>query len=179
MNMNHVAMLMIEMQNALVEKNPYNILTTLKHIKEVLEFVKEQGGHIIYIRQNDGPGKELQANTRSWNIHVSVEPRSNDMIIDKKYPSAFKETKLKEYLDQNNINTLILVGLKTDQAMDATIKVAYEYGYEIIIPKHTNTTFFNDYLSGEGVYNYFNYHLWDHHYVQVLDFKTLQDKFKN
>lgn len=79
-----------------------------------------------------------------------------------------KASELREYLENKKIDTIILVGLQTEYCMDATLKSAFDYEYKIIIPEETNSTFDNEYLSGEKLYKFYNYKIWDKRFADVL-----------
>ena len=55
----------------------------------------------------------------------------------------------------------ILIGLQTNYCIDATVKSAFERGYTVIIPEGTNTTFDNDYMTGETTVRYYNEDIWE------------------
>ena len=56
---------------------------------------------------------------------------------------------------------LMIVGLQTNYCIDCTIKSAFERGFEVIIPDGTNSTFDNDYMTGETTYRYYNEDVWE------------------
>ena len=43
----------------------------------------------------------------------------------------------------------------------ATAKSAFERGFTVIIPEGTNSTFDNDYMTGETTYRYYNEDVWE------------------
>ena len=53
--------------------------------------------------------------------------------------------------------TVMIVGLQTNFCIDATVKSAFERGYDVIVPEGAHSTFDNPYMTGEttGAY-YFN-----------------------
>ena len=55
----------------------------------------------------------------------------------------------------------MIIGLQTNYCIDATVKSAFERGYEVIIPEGTNSTFDNDYMTGETAVKYYNEDVWD------------------
>ena len=55
----------------------------------------------------------------------------------------------------------MIIGLQTNYCIDATIKSAFERGYKVIIPKGTNSTFDNKYMSGEVTFKYYNEEVWE------------------
>lgn len=48
-----------------------------------------------------------------------------------------------------------MCGMQTEYCFDVSCKVAFEYGYEVTIPKDTTTTFDNDFTSGEKLARYY------------------------
>lgn len=71
----------------------------------------------------------------------------------------------------------ILVGLQTEYCIDTTCKIAFEYGYNVIIPEETNTTFDNEYLPGNMLYELYNYKIWDKRFANVIPVKEVIEKF--
>jgi nicotinamidase-related amidase len=64
-------------------------------------------------------------------------------------------------LNTIGIDQLVITGMQTDYCIDTTCKVAFEYGFKLIIPEKTNTTFDNDYVSAEDLYNHYNFSIFD------------------
>ena len=62
----------------------------------------------------------------------------------------------------------------TDYCIDATCKAAFEHGFKVVIPKQTNTTFDNEYLTGEKLYEYYNYKIWDKRFARVIAVEELE-----
>ena len=73
-----------------------------------------------------------------------------------------------EYLEQSKEKDLMIVGLQTNFCIDATVKSAFERGYNVIIPQGTNSTFDNDYMDGETTYRYYNDMMWPKRFAQCL-----------
>ena len=100
-------------------------------------------------------------------IYGEITPNSNEEVISKKYNSAFKDTNLKKYLDNKGINQLIITGMQTEYCFDVTCKVAFEYGFKVIIPKKTNTTFDNGKILAKDLYEHYNYNIFNGRYGTV------------
>jgi nicotinamidase-related amidase len=174
--MNNVVLLVVDVQNALIKKHPYNEKKVIENIKKLILTARGTNREVIYVRHDDGMGTEFEKGTDGWQIYDDVEPNDNEYIVEKKYNSAFHKTGLREYLESNKIDTIILVGLQTEYCMDATIKSAFDYEYKIIVPEETNTTFDNEFLSGEKLYEFYNYKIWNKRFANVL---SLEDVVKN
>ena len=170
---NNIALLIVDVQNALIDLHPYNDQKVIQNIKKLILTARNNGIEIIYIRHNDGKGTELESGTKGWQIYEDIAPQSNEKVFNKQYNSAFFKTGLKKYLDNQEINTIILVGLQTEYCLDATCKSAFEHEYKIIIPEDTNTTFDNEYLAGEKIYEFYNKKIWNNRFANVISVKDV------
>ena len=146
--MNYDAMIIIDMQTALINEHPFNERKVISNIQELISLCRMQ------------------------NIHL---PSQEDCIIDKKYNSAFRQTVLREYLENLNAKKIIMCGMQTEYCFDVSCKVAFEYGYEVTIPKDTTTTFDNDFTSGEKLARYYEEKIWNHRYANVLSIDEIRD----
>lgn len=166
--MSNTVLLVVDVQTALIEGHPYNERNVVDNIKRLISAARDNGKEVIYVRHDDGKGEELEYGNAGWQIYYELTPYNNEKLFDKRYNSAFLKTGLKEYLDSRGIDTIILVGLQTEYCIDTTCKCAFEYGYKIIIPEETNTTFDNRYLSGKDLYEFYNYTIWNKRFASVL-----------
>lgn len=172
--MSNIALLVVDVQNALIKAHPYNEQKVIDNIKTLILAVRDHKKEVVYVRHDDGKGSELEQGTDGWQIYDDIAPNSNEVIFEKQYNSAFHKTKLRDYLESKEIDTIILVGMQTEYCMDATCKSAFDYGYQLIIPEETNTTFDNEYLSGEKLYEFYNYRIWNERFATVLSIDDVQ-----
>ena len=93
-------------------------------------------------------------------------------MFQKRYNSMFKETGLKEYLDQQGIEQLVLCGMQTEYCVDTSVKVGFEYGYKLVIPEGAVTTFDGEDIPAETL-NEFYENIWAERFADVLDYKTI------
>ena len=89
-------------------ENPYGILAA----------VKQAGG---FVRDSWGSA-----------IAEGINVNEGDMVIQKSTMCAFKQTNLKETLNEQGINRLVFGGLVTDLCLETSIRSAYDLGYEAI-----------------------------------------------
>jgi nicotinamidase-related amidase len=171
--MKDTVLLVVDVQTALIEEHPYNESKVIANIKRLITAARQSETEVVYVRHEDGVGEELEPNTRGWQIYHEIAPEQGERIFDKQYNSAFLKTGLKEYLDEKLIKNIILVGMQTEYCIDTTCKAAFEYGYKIIIPKDTNTTFDNKYLTGEKLYEFYNYTIWDKRFAHVTSIEDI------
>ncbi len=62
-----------------------------------------------------------------------LNPRDNELVISKQYPSAFFGTTLSSTLNASNIDTLIITGVTTSGCIRATCIDTVSYGFRPII----------------------------------------------
>lgn len=166
--MEKAVLLVVDVQNCIVDEQLYNEKRVISNIQSLLNAARGQDLEVIYVRHNDGEGSDLEYGSDGWQIYAEIAPTDGEKIFDKQYNSAFLKTGLKEYLREQKVETIILVGLQTEYCIDATCKAAFEHGYKLIIPEETNSTFDNEYLTGERLYHYYNYKIWNNRFAKVL-----------
>ncbi|MBS4214060.1 cysteine hydrolase family protein [Neobacillus rhizophilus] len=166
--MSSSVLLVVDVQTALIKEHPYNEKKVIGNIKKLISIARDSNKEVLYVRHDDGIGEELEYGTDGWQIYHEIAPNKDERVFEKKCNSAFFKTGLKEYLESKKIDTIILTGLQTEYCIDATLKSAFDNGYSVIIPEQTNTTFDNEYLSGEKLYEFYNYKIWNNRFAKVL-----------
>lgn len=71
--------------------------------------------------------------TKGAEIHSSLQPLKTETIIKKHYPNSFKDTVLLNHLVKNKISHLVICGMMTHLAIDATTRAAYDLGFSCTI----------------------------------------------
>lgn len=176
--MKKLALLVIDVQNVLVYGKPFAIDEIISNIKTLLNISRENNVEVIYVQHNGKVGSEIEPNSDGWQIYEKIKPNPNEKIFFKNYNSAFKETNLHEYLKSKDINELIITGMQTDYCIDTTVKVAFEHGFQIIIPEKTNTTFANGDISAENLYNHYNFNIFNNRFGTVTSIENTIKKIK-
>ncbi len=131
--------------------NPYKFTEVLSNIKTLLEKFRMLNQPLIFIQHDDGAGTELEVNTHGWEIVKEIAPLPGERVIPKHFNSAFRQTTLEKELKEMNITKLVIVGLQTEYCIDTTIRVAFEKGFDVIIPELTNTTIDGKFLSAKQI----------------------------
>jgi nicotinamidase-related amidase len=71
--------------------------------------------------------------TKGAEIHDNVKPLEQEKIIVKHYPNSFRETELLDYLKGKNITDLVICGMMTHMCVDATVRAAKDFGFNIVL----------------------------------------------
>ena len=67
-------------------------------------------------------------------IHSAVEPREEDVVIEKPRPSAFFDTHLSSMLRYFGIDTLVVAGMTTSGCIRATVVDSFSKNFRTIVP---------------------------------------------
>jgi len=62
-------------------------------------------------------------------IHDNVAPSPHETLIQKHFPNAFRDTALREHLQQTGIRELVIAGMMTHMCVDATTRAAADLGF--------------------------------------------------
>lgn len=157
------ALLVIDIQNLLVEEKPFAIEERLVLWQDSITKARQAGIEIIYVRHHD---QELVKGTADWEIHSIVAPLASEKIFDKTFNSAFKETGLHAYLQEKEIEQLIIMGMATNFCIDTTIKVAFELGYKVAVIQDGTTTGYSGKLDAKDLIDHYQ-NIWSWNFAQV------------
>ena len=73
--------------------------------------------------------------TWGYELVDMLKPLPNEVIIEKFRHNAFRGTNLDNLLRSNDIKTVIVSGVLTQQCVAATIRGAIEYDYYVVVPR--------------------------------------------
>ena len=137
------ALLIIDVQNFYFDEGPGRLHEPVKaaeQIAKVLTYCRETNQTVIHVQQL-GPEKiHCESLEPIDEIYSLVAPLPGETVVKKPYPSAFRDTGLKELLDQKEIEELVIVGMMSHMCVDTTVRAASAYGYPITVLHDCCTT---------------------------------------
>ena len=160
--------IVMDVQKGLVCDELYQVDRFIENTARVIAAARENRVEIIYVQHDNGPGSGFTAGDEAFEIAEQVKPREGEKVFTKKHGSCFGNPDFKSYLESDGEDTLIIMGLITDQCVDTTVKCAFEHGYRVIIPEGTNSTFDNKYMTAETAIGFFNDAVWRDWFATVL-----------
>lgn len=159
-------LLVIDIQKGITDNRLYNFKTFIDNTTSIIKAARENHVEIIYIQHDDGPGTGFSIGDDDFAIANQVAPMDGEKVFIKEINSCFGNKEFADYI--KNEDTLMIVGLQTNFCIDATVKSAFERGYKVIIPAGANSTFDNDYMTGEVTYKYYNDMMWPKRYATCI-----------
>ena len=162
-------LIVIDMQKALLDDELYNLNGLLDNVSKLIEAARANHVEVIYVQHDAGEGSGFSVGDEAFEIADEVAPQAGEKVFVKRASSSFTNREFAAYLEKEEGDTLLIVGLQTNFCIDATIKSAFERGYKVYVPEGANSTFDNDYMSGETTYRYYNEFIWPNRFVDSVD----------
>ena len=164
-------LLVIDMQKGIVDEELYAFDTFMDRTVRLIDAARKNKVEVIYVQHDAGPGSGLSVGDSAFEIVDRVRPEPGEKVFVKTINSCFGSKDFKEYMKRLEDKRLMIIGLQTNYCIDATVKSAFERGYEVIIPEGTNSTFDNDYMTGETTVRYYNEDVWE----ELVDAVTFEE----
>lgn len=156
-----MVLLVIDMQKGLVSEDLYAFDTFMDRTVRLIDTARKNKVEVIFVRHDAGPDSGMSAGDEDFEIIDEIKPREGEKVFSKTINSCFGSKAFKEYVEKLEDKRLMIIGLQTNYCIDCTVKSAFERGFEVIIPEGTNSTFDNDYMSGETTVRYYNEDVWE------------------
>lgn len=164
--------MIIDMQVGVCDPNAYHVNEVIENIQTLLTWCRKEEIEVMYVRHDDGYAPITKGDA-SWEIIEELSPHAKEMVFDKFYNSAFLKTEVQAYLQDKQIDTLLIVGMQSEYCMDATIKSAFEKGFQVIVPKDCTTTLDQENISAETLCKFYEQTIWKDRFAQVVTLSEL------
>jgi len=164
-------LLVIDMQNALIDDELYAFDTFMERTTRLIDAARKNNVEVIYVQHDAGEGSGFSVGDEAFEIADEVAPKEGEKVFVKTINSCFGNKDFKAYMEAQEDKRLMIIGLQTNYCIDATVKSAFERGFEVIIPEGTNSTFDNDYMTGETTVRYYNEDVWE----EIVESVTMEE----
>ena len=164
-------LLVIDMQKALIDDELYAFDTFMERTARLIDAARKNNVEVIYVQHDAGASSGFSVGDEAFEIAEEVAPREGEKVFIKTINSCFGNKDFKEYMEQLDDKRVMIIGLQTNYCIDATVKSAFERGFEVIIPEGTNSTFDNDYMTGETTVKYYNEDVWE----EIVESVTMEE----
>ena len=140
----NTALVIIDVQQGLDEPSlgPRCNLKAEQYMVRLLEVWRKQGHPVIHIQHlSTDPDSPLRPELPGCNFKAEVMPKEGERIFQKRVNSAFIGTGLEAYLNEQGLNTLVLIGLTTNQCVSTTARMAGNLGFETYVVSDATAAF--------------------------------------
>ena len=166
-----MTLLVIDMQKGLVDGDLYAYESFMDRTVRLVRAARKSGVEVVFVQHDAGPGSGLTVGEEDFEIVDEVRPEPGEKVFIKRINSCFGNPEFRQYMEQLEDKRVMIIGLQTNYCIDATVKSAFERGLDVIIPEGTNSTFDNNYMTGETTVRYYNEDVWE----ELVDAVTLEE----
>ncbi len=101
----------------------------------VLEKTRADGGLVVNVQHLSGdPSVPIfQPGSGGAEINAAVRPAEGEPLVQKYYPNAFRDTGLKQILDDKGVKNVVIVGAMSHMCIAATARAAADFGYGVTV----------------------------------------------
>ena len=129
-------LLVIDMQKGIVDEDLYAYDTFLDRTVRLVDAARKNNVEVIFVQHDAGKGSGLSVGDEAFEIIDRIRPEQGEKVFVKTINSCFGNKDFKAYMKSQKDKRLMIVGLQTNYCIDATVKSAFERGYDVIIPEH-------------------------------------------
>ena len=164
-------LLVVDMQKGLVDEDLYAFDTFTERTAQLVDAARKNNVEVIFVQHDAGPDSGMSVGDEAFDIIDRIAPTEGEKVFVKTINSCFGNIEFRDYMEKQSDKRLMIIGLQTNYCIDCTVKSAFERGFEVIIPEGTNSTFDNDYMTGETTVRYYNEDVW----VELVDSVTIEE----
>ena len=130
---------------------------------------REINEQIIHVRHSStNANSKLHKDSKGFQFHPSCLPIEGEIVLTKSVNSCFIGTPLKQLLDERNCSTVVIIGVTTDHCVSTTVRMAANYGYNLLLISDATATF-----DKVGVMD----SLYDSELIHQISLASLKDEF--
>lgn len=175
------ALLVIDAQQELIDGNEkekcvINKDKLLDTINSVIIKALESNASVVFIRDKDVSDGENDG----FQIHQEIKVPPTAKIFDKKATNSFYGTPLKSFLENKEIEHLVIMGCKTEHCIDTAVRMGTINGFDVTLVEDGHSTTDTSILSAEKIINHHNKILHGHDNVDHFSVvrNSSEDLFK-
>lgn len=132
------AVVVIDLQNEYLPtgKLPLNgIESAVANAAKVIADARSKNIPVIHVRHEfvHGEMPVFVPGSDGVQIQTAVAPEAGEPVVVKNYPNSFRDTNLKQLLDEQGVDELVVVGAMSHMCVDAGVRAAADMGYPVTV----------------------------------------------
>lgn len=127
--------------------------------QKLLSYFRENNLPIVFIQHlaTKPNASFFIPGTSGAEIHHSIQPLENEIVIIKNFPNSFRNTNLHQHLQAIGSNNLVICGAMSHMCIDTSVRAAFDLGYNCTVISDACAT--RDLVFNGYTVNAFNVHL--------------------
>ncbi len=136
--MSKKALILIDLQNDYFPGGRWTldgIAAAADNAARLLADARAKGDKVVHVRHefpsSDAPF--FAPGTEGAQINERVAPTGGETVVQKHQVNSFRDTNLKEILDADGIEDVVICGAMSHMCVDAAARAAADYGYNVTL----------------------------------------------
>ncbi|MGN7760553.1 cysteine hydrolase family protein [Paenibacillus sp. 22594] len=160
-------LLIIDAQQELMDGNQeesavFNKEQLIHTINKVIEKAKESGVEAVFVRDLD----VAQGKGAGFQVHSEIHMPADAKVFDKQATNAFHGTGLLQYLQDQQVEHVVIMGCKTQHCIDTAVRTATVSKLDVTLVGDGHSTTDSEVLSAEQIIRHHNRTLHGHYNVE-------------
>jgi nicotinamidase-related amidase len=147
----NAALLIIDMQQGMAQPTlgRRNNPNAEVQMRQLLEAWRQSARPIVHVRHiSRTPGSVFWPGQPGCEFQAALQPLPHEHVVEKNVPDAFTHTGLERWLHARAIRQVVIVGVITNNSVEATARSGGNLGFEVIVAADACYTFDQTDLSG-------------------------------
>jgi len=142
--MNYRALIIIDMQRGMSapaagERNNIGAEQTIASLLDAWRKAKAPIVHVRHISRT--PGSPFWPGQAGVEFQSALVPLDREHVVEKNVPDAFINTGLERWLHARGIDTIVIVGVSTNNSVEATARTAGNLGFKTYVASDATFAF--------------------------------------
>ncbi len=95
---------------------------------------------VVFVRHCGGPGDADVRGMDGWQLHPALQPRPDELILDKTTCDTFESTPLGDELAARGVTRVVIAGVQSDYCIRETSLGALARGLEVVLVEDAHST---------------------------------------
>lgn len=132
------AIVVVDLQNEYLPTGKLPLVgiePALANAARIISAARASGELLIHVRHEFAtPGAPaFVPGTDGVKIIPAVAPVEGEPVVLKNYPNSFRETGLKQMLDEQGVKELVVIGAMSHMCVEATTRAGADFGYPVTV----------------------------------------------
>jgi nicotinamidase-related amidase len=123
----------------------------VKPVRRLTEAFRTAGETVVWVlHEEPGTGGVFDPALGFVRLMAGLEPAENEPVIHKTSHNAFTTTNLQQRLTSAGVTEVTVCGIRTEQCVETTARVASDLGYEVVFVTEATATQPIEHWDGSG-----------------------------
>jgi nicotinamidase-related amidase len=114
----------------------------IANVGRLVEAARANGEMVVWVLHSEaGEGGEFDPANGHVRVVAELEPAKDEPLVTKTSHNAFTTTNLGQILTSAGVGSVTVCGLRTEQCVETTARVASDFGYEVTFVTDATGTF--------------------------------------